>query len=317
MEVIDTQFSMLSSSSAMLGEHPSIKKIYEIIQRVAATDVTILLTGESGTGKELVARAIHNFSLRADRPFVPVNCAAIPENLLESELFGHARGAFTGAHSSRAGLFQLANHGTILLDEVGELPLALQAKLLRVLQDGKVRPIGTDHPVEVQVRVIASTNKDLAHQVEKGSFREDLFFRLQVIPLHLPPLRARRSDIPLLVNHFLDRSTRKHGVSVRISREAMIYLWEYDVGFWLMSHPHRWPTLTRLHWGGDFRHHWRMLLTVGKPLLLGSVVCSAPFALVSFFITRKIMTRHHRKRAEQERKEAAAKLEEPDIADEV
>ena len=212
----------------MLGEHPSIKKIYEIIQRVAATDVTILLTGESGTGKELVARAIHNLSLRADRPFVPVNCAAIPETLLESELFGHVRGAFTGAHSSRAGLFQLANHGTILLDEVGELPLPLQAKLLRVLQDGKVRPIGADHFVEVQVRVIASTNKDLAHQVEKGSFREDLFFRLQVIPLHLPPLRARRSDIPLLVTHFLDRSTRKHGVSVSISREAMIYLWEYD-----------------------------------------------------------------------------------------
>jgi transcriptional regulator with GAF, ATPase, and Fis domain len=219
---------MLPPSSAMLGEHPSIKKIYEIIQRVAATDVTILLTGESGTGKELVARAIHNLSLRADRPFVPVNCAAIPENLLESELFGHVRGAFTGAHSSRAGLFQLANHGTILLDEVGELPLSLQAKLLRVLQDGKVRPIGADHFVEVQVRVIASTNKDLAHQVEKGSFREDLFFRLQVIPLHLPPLRARRSDIPLLVNHFLDKSTRKHGVSVSISREAMIYLWEYD-----------------------------------------------------------------------------------------
>ncbi|HEY7319327.1 MAG TPA: sigma 54-interacting transcriptional regulator [Candidatus Binatia bacterium] len=219
---------MLSSSSAILGEHPSIKKIHEIIQRVAATDVTILITGESGTGKELVARAIHNLSLRADRAFVPVNCAAIPENLLESELFGHARGAFTGAHSSRAGLFQLANHGTILLDEVGELPLPLQAKLLRVLQDGKVRPIGADHSVGVQVRVIASTNKDLAQQVEKGSFREDLFFRLQVIPLHLPPLRARRSDIPLLVNHFLDKSTRKHSVSVSITREAMIYLWEYD-----------------------------------------------------------------------------------------
>src|SRR5262245_7463368 len=219
---------MLSSSSAMLGEHPSIKKIHEIIQRVATTDVTILITGESGTGKELVAREIHNLSLRADRPFVPVNCAAIPENLLESELFGHARGAFTGAHSARAGLFQLANHGTILLDEVGELPLPLQAKLLRVLQDGKVRPIGIDHPVDVQVRVIASTNKDLAHQVEKGSFREDLFFRLQVIPLHLPPLRGRRSDIPLLVNHFLDKSTRKHSVSVSITREAMIYLWEYD-----------------------------------------------------------------------------------------
>ncbi|HEY6368863.1 MAG TPA: sigma-54 dependent transcriptional regulator [Candidatus Binatia bacterium] len=219
---------MLFFPLGMIGHHPSVKKIYEIIQRVAATDVTVLITGESGTGKELVARAIHNLSLRVDGPFVPVNCAAIPENLLESELFGHARGAFTGAHSSRAGLFQLANHGTILLDEVGELPLSLQAKLLRVLQDGKVRPIGTDHPVEVRVRVIASTNKDLAHQVEKGSFREDLFFRLQVIPLHLPPLRARRSDIPLLVNHFLEKSVRKHGVSVSITREAMIYLWEYD-----------------------------------------------------------------------------------------
>jgi transcriptional regulator with GAF, ATPase, and Fis domain len=219
---------MLSSSSGMIGEHPSVKKICEIIQRVAVTDVTVLITGESGTGKELVARAIHNLSLRADGPFVPVNCAAIPESLLESELFGHTRGAFTGAHSSRAGLFQLANRGTILLDEVGELPLPLQAKLLRVLQDGKVRPIGTDHPVEVRVRVIASTNKDLAHQVEKGSFREDLFFRLQVIPLHLPPLRARRSDIPLLANHFLEKSMRKHGVSVTITREAMIYLWEYD-----------------------------------------------------------------------------------------
>jgi transcriptional regulator with GAF, ATPase, and Fis domain len=219
---------MLSSSLGMIGEHPSVKKIYEMIQRVAITDATVLITGESGTGKELVARAIHNLSHRADGPFVPVNCAAIPETLLESELFGHTRGAFTGAHSSRAGLFQLAHRGTILLDEVGELPLALQAKLLRVLQDGKVRPIGTDHPVEIHVRVIASTNKDLAHQVEKGSFREDLFFRLQVIPLYLPPLRARRSDIPLLANHFLEKSMRKHGVSVSITREAMIYLWEYD-----------------------------------------------------------------------------------------
>lgn len=215
-------------SSGMVGEHPSIKKIQEIIQRVAVTDATVLITGESGTGKELAARAIHNLSLRADRPFVPVNCAAIPENLLESELFGHARGAFTGAHAARAGMFQLANHGTILLDEVGELPLPLQAKLLRVLQDGAVRSVGSDQLVNVNVRVIASTNKDLAHQVEKGTFREDLFFRLQVIPIHLPPLRARRSDIPLLINHFLECSNRKHGLPVTISREAMIYLWEYD-----------------------------------------------------------------------------------------
>ena len=212
----------------MIGEHPSIKKIQEVIQRVAATDATVLITGESGTGKELAARAVHNLSARAARPFVPVNCAAIPEHLLESELFGHVRGAFTGAHSSRLGMFQLANHGTILLDEVGELSLGLQAKLLRVLQDGEVRPVGTDHPVAIQLRVIAATNKELAHQVEKGSFREDLFFRLQVIPIHLPPLRARRSDIPLLVNHFLEKANRKHGLSVTISREAMIYLWEYD-----------------------------------------------------------------------------------------
>src|SRR3990172_2674763 len=215
-------------SSGMIGEHPSIKKIQEIIQRVAVTDATVLITGESGTGKELVARAIHNLSLRAERPFVPVNSAAIPENLLESELFGHARGAFTGAHSTRAGMFQLANHGTILLDEVGELPLPLQAKLLGVLQDGTVRSLGSDQPVNVDVRVIASTNKDIAHQVEKGTFREDLFFRLQVIPIHLPPLRARRSDVPLLLNHFLEETNRKHGLSVTISREAMIYLWEYD-----------------------------------------------------------------------------------------
>ncbi|MGE5305495.1 MAG: sigma-54 interaction domain-containing protein [Alphaproteobacteria bacterium] len=218
----------MSVLSGMVGEHPSIRKIEAIIRRVAVTDATILITGESGTGKELAARAIHNSSLRAERPFVPVNCAAIPENLLESELFGHARGAFTGAHSTRAGMFQLANHGTILLDEVGELTLPLQAKLLRVLQDGEVRAVGSDQPCTINVRVVASTNKDLAHQVEKGSFREDLFFRLQVIPIHLPPLRARRSDIPLLISYFLEKANRKHGLSVSIGREAMIYLWEYD-----------------------------------------------------------------------------------------
>ena len=215
-------------SSGIIGEHLSIKNVQELIRRVAVTDATVLITGESGTGKELAARAIHNLSLRADRPFVSVNCAVIPENLLESELFGHVRGAFTDAHSARAGMFQLANHGTILLDEVGELPLALQAKLLRVLQDGAVRSVGSDQLVNVNVRVIASTNKDLAHQVAKGTFREELFFRLQAIPLQLPPLRARRSDIPLLINHILARFGRKHGASVTISREAMIYLWEYD-----------------------------------------------------------------------------------------
>ncbi|HEX9146741.1 MAG TPA: sigma-54 dependent transcriptional regulator [Candidatus Binatia bacterium] len=214
--------------SGMIGEHPSIRKIERIIQRVAVTDATLLITGESGTGKELAARAIHNSSLRAERPFVSVNCATIPQNLLESELFGHTRGAFPGAHSTRAGMFHLANHGTILLDEVGELPLPLQAKLLRVLQGRNVRAAGSDQPFAIDVRVIASTSKDLAHRVEKGSFREDLFFWLQVIPIHLPSLRARRSDIPLLIKYFLEKANRKHGLSVSIGCEVMIYLCEYD-----------------------------------------------------------------------------------------
>ncbi|MBI2228142.1 MAG: sigma 54-interacting transcriptional regulator [Deltaproteobacteria bacterium] len=214
--------------SGMIGEHPSIKEIQEIIQRVAVTDTAVLFTGESGTGKELAARAIHNLGPRGGRPFVPVNCATISETFLENELFGHARGAFSGAVASRSGMFQLADGGTLFLDEVGEIPPSLQAKLLRVLQNGEVRPIGANQAVAVNVRVIASTNKDLAHHVEKGSFREDLFFRLQVIPIHFPPLRARRSDIPLLINHFLERANRKHGSSVTISREASIYLWEYD-----------------------------------------------------------------------------------------
>jgi len=215
-------------SSGMIGEHPSIKETQETIQRLAVTDTTVLITGESGTGKELAARAIHHLGSRADRPFVPVNCATIPENLLEGELFGHARGAFAGAVAPRAGMFQLADGGTLFLDEVGEIPLSLQAKLLRVLQNGEVRPIGSNQKIAINVRVIAATNKDLVHQVEKGSFREDLFFRLQVVSIHLPPLRARRADVPLLINHFLETSNRKHGSSVTISREAMIYLLEYD-----------------------------------------------------------------------------------------
>jgi len=219
---------MAETPLKMIGEHASIIRIQEIIKRVAVADARVLVTGESGTGKELVARAIHNLSPQAEGPFVPVNCAAIPETLLESELFGHARGAFTGAHNNRPGLFQLAHQGTILLDEVGEMPLSLQAKLLRVLQDGEVRPLGAKHPVPVKVRVIAATNKELEHQVEKGSFREDLFFLLQVIPIHLPPLRARRSDIPILVRYFLDKANKKLGLSVKITQEAVVVLWEYD-----------------------------------------------------------------------------------------
>lgn len=199
-----------------------------MVERVAGTDATVLVSGESGTGKELVARAIHGLSPRASHPLVPVNCAAIPGELLESELFGHVRGAFSGAHSSRAGMFQLANGGTLLLDEVAEMPFLLQAKLLRVLQNGEVKPVGADQPVDVDVRVIASTNKNLTQEVKKGAFRGDLFYRLQVIPIQIPPLRARRSDIPLLVDHFMEKNNRKYGTSVKLASESMIYLWEYD-----------------------------------------------------------------------------------------
>ena len=216
------------TSVYFVGEHTLIQRIQSLIRRVAATDATILISGESGTGKEIVARIIHNLSSRADRPFVPINCAAIPNDLMESELFGHARGAFTGAHTTRAGMFHLADGGSVFLDEIGEVPLSLQPKLLRVLQNGEVRPVGADRPQAVNVRVIAATNKDLAQELEAGTFREDLFYRLQVIPIHLPPLRSRRSDVPLLINHFLEKANRKYHASAKISPEASVYMWEYD-----------------------------------------------------------------------------------------
>jgi transcriptional regulator with PAS, ATPase and Fis domain len=220
--------SAISPPSFFIGEHPLMQKINAMVQRVAATDATVLLTGESGTGKELAARAVHTYSPRATFPFVPMNCAAIPEELLESELFGHVRGAFTGASSARVGMFQLAEGGTIFLDEIGEMSTALQAKLLRVLQNREIRRVGADQPQAINVRVIAATNRDLALEVEKGTFREDLFYRLHVIPIHLPPLRARRSDIPSLVQHFLEKQNLKYGRTIQLTPEAMVYLWEYD-----------------------------------------------------------------------------------------
>jgi transcriptional regulator with PAS, ATPase and Fis domain len=217
------------SAYQFVGQHPLIEKIHGLVRKIAATDATALILGESGTGKELVARAIHSGSRRADRPFIPVNCGAIPADLLESEMFGHEKGSFTGAIGSRAGMFQLANGGTIFLDEISEMSPTLQVKLLRVLQDHEVRPVGADRSFKVDVRVIAATNKDLGSEVERGTFREDLYYRLEVIPINLPPLRERRSDVPLLVHHFLERHNQKRpGMKVALTEEAMVHLWEYD-----------------------------------------------------------------------------------------
>jgi DNA-binding NtrC family response regulator len=213
----------------LIGEHPLMEKIARVVRKVAATEATVLILGETGTGKDLVARAIHAHSERAQCAFVPVNCGAIPAELLESEMFGHERGAFTGAAAPRAGLFQLAHGGTIFLDEVSEMSPSLQVKLLRVLQDREVRPVGGDRVARVDVRVVAASNRDLAAEVDSGRFREDLFYRLDVIPLTMPALRERRSDIPLLVRHFLALHNRaRRGRPLSVSDEAMVHLWEYD-----------------------------------------------------------------------------------------
>jgi two-component system, NtrC family, response regulator AtoC len=214
---------------AIVGDHPTIVKLRTLVERVAATDATVLLTGESGCGKEVVARAIHSLSARRVRPFVPVNCAAIPHELLESEMFGHERGAFTGAGAPRHGLFSSADTGTIFLDEIGEMPMQLQAKLLRVLEDGIVRPVGSDRAARIDARVIAASNNDLVAAVKRNAFREDLFYRLQVVPIVIPPLRERRSDIPLLVDHFIQRAHERFPDRVwTVTREAMVNLWSYD-----------------------------------------------------------------------------------------
>jgi transcriptional regulator with PAS, ATPase and Fis domain len=216
-------------SFTIKGTHPVMEKILNISQRVAGTDSTVLIQGESGTGKELVARYIHSYSRRANNPFIAVNCGAIPPELLESEMFGHEKGAFTGAIGTRMGMFQLANGGTIFLDEIGEMTMPLQVKLLRVLQEREIRPVGSDRTVKTDVRVVAASNRDLQSEVEKGRFREDLYYRLQVIPILLPPLRERRSDIPVLVGYFLEKYNGKHTSRVcKIADDTMVHLWEYD-----------------------------------------------------------------------------------------
>jgi DNA-binding NtrC family response regulator len=189
----------------MLGKCPAMLKLFDLVRRVAESDGSVLITGESGTGKELVARALHRESPRKDGPFVAINCAGIPETLLESELFGHAAGSFTGARGARKGLFQEAHGGTLFLDEIGEMPVSMQTKLLRVLQDGKVRPVGANEEVDSDVRVLAATHRDLAEEMGEGRFRQDLFFRLETFRLHVPPVRERGEDIPALLEFFLRR----------------------------------------------------------------------------------------------------------------
>ncbi|HLC43143.1 MAG TPA: sigma-54 dependent transcriptional regulator [Methylomirabilota bacterium] len=215
----------------LLGKSKAMQAVFDQIRAVAGSEATILLLGESGTGKELVAKAIHWNSPRRNGSFVPVNCAAIPENLLESELFGHEKGAFTGADRKRKGLFAEANGGTLLLDEVADMPPALQAKLLRALQDKAIRPVGGSEEIQLDLRLITATNRDLPALVSEGKFREDLYYRLAVIPIRLPSLRERPEDIPLLAQHFLERAATASGKSVPgFSEEAMAWLVE-----------HRWP----------------------------------------------------------------------------
>lgn len=197
------------SFDAIIGSSPAMERVFEILEKVAQTDATVLVTGDTGTGKELVARAVHYSGSRKKRPFVAQNCGALPETLLESELFGHKRGAFTGAHSDKKGLFELADRGTVFLDEIGETGPSMQVRLLRVLQEGEIRPLGTAETRSVDVRIVAATNRDLQKEVEEGRFREDLFYRLRVVEIHVPALSERRDDIPELAHHFLDRANEK------------------------------------------------------------------------------------------------------------
>lgn len=216
-----------TDSFSIIGESPQIREIFDIVGRAANSQSTVMIYGESGTGKELIARALHLNSPRANKPFIAVNCAAIPHDLLESELFGYEKGAFTGAVNTRIGRMELANQGTIFLDEIGDMPPALQVKLLRVLAEREIDRIGSTRSTPIDIRVITATHRNLEVAIEEGNFREDLFYRLNIIPINLPPLRNRRSDIPLLVNHFL-KQFNVSGSPKSISVEAMNILVNYS-----------------------------------------------------------------------------------------
>lgn len=237
-----------ADSDDLVGRSPAMHELRTLLQRVAPTRSTVLLQGESGSGKEVVVRALHRMSPRRGHPFVPVNCAAIPSELIESELFGHVKGAFTGAAASRNGLFYYANKGTLFLDEIGELPLTMQSRLLRVLEDRKLRPVGSEREIPVDVRVVAASNRDLLAAVNAGLFREDLYFRLAVVELQVPPLRARKEDVPCLVEHFIALLSQRLGVAPLTVDTATI------------------DTLCAYHWPGNVRE---LRNFVERSLILG------------------------------------------------
>ena len=253
-----TELETTYSLSGMVGTSPAMKRVYSLTKQAAESDITVLIRGESGTGKELVARSFHFHGMREKGPFVALDCAAIPGSLIESELFGHERGAFTGATQQRIGAFERADGGTILIDEIGDLPYFLQGKLLRVLQEREVQRIGGTTPVAVDIRVIAATNKDLELAVKKGLFREDLFYRVAAFPIVIPPLRKRREDVPLLARHFLDKYAERAGKSLSgISAAALRLLLQY-------------------HWPGNVRElenaiERAVLLETGPVLQAGSL----------------------------------------------
>jgi formate hydrogenlyase transcriptional activator len=231
---LQQELKLTHNFEEIISDSKVFRKVLAKVEQVAGTDATVLITGESGTGKELIARAVHNLSSRKDRALVKLNCAALAANLIESELFGHERGAFTGALNQRVGRFELADGGTIFLDEIGELPIDLQSKLLRVLQEGEFERLGSARTIKVDVRIIAATNRDLPEEIGKGNFREDLYYRLNVFPIHAPPLRERRDDIPLLVNHFLSKFEIRLGkkigvVSKKVMNDLVSYPWAGNV----------------------------------------------------------------------------------------
>ena len=234
VQLLRRRLAALAPGTDMIGAGPGMQRVFDLVKKVAPANASVVITGESGTGKEIVARAVHSLSLRKDKPFVALNCGAIPPTLIESELFGYERGAFTGADQRRLGNFELAHGGTLFLDEIGELPLEMQGKFLRVLEERKFRRLGGKSEVEVDVRVLCATNRDLKEEIKKGRFREDLYFRLHVFTVHLPPLKDRREDVPLLVQHFIEKfngETGKHvqGVSPGALAVLQSYAWPGNI----------------------------------------------------------------------------------------